>query len=303
MFLQRTIARKVRVDGVGLHTGKSAGLTFCPAPAGTGIHFVRRDLPGEPSLKVNVENVVSTNNATTLGNSQFRVAAVEHCLSAMAALRVDNLIIELDGPEIPIVDGSAKPYLEAILKSGLHDQDEPRKYAAIQRPIYYGDDERYAFVTPYSGLRITCTIEFLGTLIGKQSLDVDINLSSFQTGIAPARTFGFMKDVQSLYDRGLALGGSLENAVVVDGEKLLNPEGLRFADEFVRHKILDALGDLTSLGVPLLGHLTLHRAGHDIMNKLIKKILEDSENCKIMELGSQYDESDPREQFIWLYEN
>ncbi len=273
MFLQRTIRERVKVNGIGLHTGKPASLTFCPAPASAGIHFVRRDLPNHPSLQVHAKNVTSTNNATTLGCAEFTVSTVEHCLSAMSALRIDNLIIELDGPEIPIVDGSAKPYLDALLKVGLTDQDEPRKYAYVTKPIYFGDDDKNAFVQPYNGLRITCTTEFSHPKIGRQIMDVDVNLHTFKNDISSARTFGFLKDVEYLRSKGLALGGSLENAIVLDQAEILNPEGLRFSDEFVRHKVLDALGDLTTLGVPLLGHLTLFKAGHDIMNKLINKIL------------------------------
>lgn len=302
MFLQRTIREKVKVNGIGLHTGKPAGLTFCPAPADTGIHFVRRDLENHPSLKVHVDNVISTNNATTLGNTYFSVSTVEHCLSAMSALRVDNLVIELDGPEIPIVDGSAKPYLDALLKVGLIDQDEPRRYAYVKQPIYFGDDHKHAYVAPYNGLRITCTIDFPHPTVGKQVYDVDVNVHTFESDIAGARTFGFMKDVEYLHSKGLALGGSLENAIVVNESGVMNPEGLRFEDEFVRHKVLDALGDLTTLGYPLLGHLVLYKAGHDVMNKLIKKILETPESCRIMELGASVDESDPRFDFRWLRE-
>lgn len=302
MFLQRTIRDRVRVEGVGLHTGKPTALTFSPAPTGGGIHFVRRDLPDSPSLRVHVDNVVSTNNATTLGNEFFSVSTVEHCLSAMSALRIDNLIIELDGPEIPIVDGSAKPYLEGLLKVGLVEQDEARKYAFVKQPIYYGDDAKHAFVTPYDGLRITCVIDFPHPLVGRQKMDIDINVHSFQTQIAGARTFGFLKDVEYLHSKGLALGGSLANAIVLDEKSIINPEGLRYADEFVRHKILDALGDLTTLGVPLLGHLTLYKAGHDVMNKLIAKILTSPDSCRVMELAAPLDESDARFDFRWMRE-
>lgn len=220
----------------------------------------------------------------------------------MAALRIDNLIIELDGPEIPIVDGSANPYLEALLAVGLTDQDEPRKYAYVTKPIYYGDDHKHAFVTPYNGLRITCTIDFAHPSVGKQVMDVDVNVHSFKTQIAGARTFGFLKDVEYLHSKGLALGGSLKNAVVLGDEGILNTEGLRFNDEFVRHKVLDALGDLTTLGFPLLGHVTLFKAGHDVMNRLIQKILESQDACRIMELAAPYDDSDARFDFRWLRE-
>jgi len=286
MFLQRTIRQKVQVDGIGLHTGKSASLTFCPAPEGTGIYFVRKDLPGCPALSTRAELVSATTMATTLGGAEFSVATVEHCLSTLSALRIDNLFIELNGPEIPIVDGSAKGFLDAILSVGIVEQEQPRKYAYITQPIYYGTEEKHAYVVPYNGLRITCTIEFPHPSIGRQTFDIDVNEHSFSREIARARTFGFMKDVEALRSRGLALGGSLENAIVMDHHEVLNPEGLRFKDEFVRHKVLDALGDLVTLGMPLMGHLVLYKAGHDIMNRLVRRILESPDSYRHIELGA-----------------
>jgi len=286
MFLQRTIRSRTTVDGIGLHTGAPARLTFCPAPEGTGIYFVRRDLPGVPAISTQAELVTATTMATTLGGAEFSVSTVEHCLSTLAALRIDNLIIELDGPEIPIVDGSAGPFLDAILKVGFADQNQPRKYAYITQPIMEGDAEKHAYVVPYNGLRISCTIDFPHPLIGLQSMSIDITESSFTREVARARTFGFLKDVEALRARGLARGGSLENAVVLDHDKILNPEGLRWPDEFVRHKVLDALGDLVTLGMPLMGHVVLHRAGHDLMNRLVRKILESNERFRHIELGS-----------------
>lgn len=270
MFHQKTIRNRVKVIGVGLHTGKETSLTFCPAPANTGVHFVRADLAGRPSLPTHVRHVKATSLATTIGGDAFSVSTVEHCLSAMAALRIDNILIELDGPEIPIVDGSAKPYLEALQSAGLVEQDIPRRYLTVTEPIYLGNDEKYVYVVPYHGLRITCTIDFPHPRIGKQHIDIEINEQTFTKEIASARTFGFLKDVQAMQARGLALGGSLSNAIVLDELKILNPEGLRFEDEFVRHKTLDALGDLVTLAHPLMGHITLYKAGHDLMNRFVK---------------------------------
>lgn len=286
MFLQRTIRQKVQVEGIGLHTGKPASLTFCPAPEDTGIYFIRKDLPGCPALSTRAELVSATTMATTLGGAEFSVATVEHCLSTLSALRIDNLFIELNGPEIPIVDGSAKGFLDAILSVGIVEQEQPRKYAYITQPIYYGTEEKHAYVVPYNGLRITCTIEFPHPSIGRQTFDIDVNEHSFSREIARARTFGFMKDVEALRARGLALGGSLENAIVMDHHEVLNPEGLRFKDEFVRHKVLDALGDLVTLGMPLMGHLVLYKAGHDIMNRLVRRILESPDSYRHIELGA-----------------
>jgi UDP-3-O-[3-hydroxymyristoyl] N-acetylglucosamine deacetylase len=290
MFLQRTIRQKVRVEGIGIHSGKPTTLTFRPAQTNTGIYFVRTDLPGSPAISTRAEFVQATAMATTLGGTEFSVSTVEHCLSTLAAFRIDNLFIELDGPEIPIGDGSAFPFMEALLAAGLVEQDEPRKYAYITEPIFYSDGDKHAYVIPYNGLRVTCTIDFPHPSIGRQKLDIDINETSFSKNLSRARTFGFMKDVEAMRARGLALGGSLENAVVLNDEGILNPEGLRFPDEFVRHKTLDALGDLVTLGMPLMGHLVLFKAGHDVMNRLVRKILQSPQSYRHIELGAQLPE-------------
>ena len=287
MFLQRTLRKKVTVEGLGLHTGEPASITFRPAPVNTGIYVVRTDLPGSPSIPVRATHVRATQMATTLGSPAFSVSTVEHCLSSLAAFRIDNLFIELSGPEIPIGDGSAFVFMEAILAAGFAEQDEPRKYAYVTQPIFYGDNDKHAYVVPYNGLRVTCTIEFSHPRIGRQHLDLDINETSFARELARARTFGFMKDVEALRAKGLARGGSLENAIVLDQSDILNPEGLRFSDEFVRHKMLDALGDLVTLGMPLMGHLVLYKAGHDVMNRLVQKILESPESFRHVELGTE----------------
>ncbi len=269
-----------------MHTGKPCTLTFVPAPPNTGVHFVKTDLPGKPSLRVHAHQVSATGYATTLGGEHFSVSTVEHCLSTLSAFRIDNLILELEGPEIPIGDGSAAPFLAAIQKVGLVEQDQPRKYCSVTQPIYFAEGEKQAYVVPYQGLRLTVTIDFPHPAIGKQKLDLDINETSFVREIAAARTFGFLKDLEALQKQGLALGGSLDNAIGLDDEKVLNAEGLRFVDEFVRHKALDALGDLVTLGMPLMGHVVLYKAGHDLMNKLTRKIIESRESYRHVELGT-----------------
>lgn len=290
MFLQKTIRKKTVVSGVGIHSGDTCTLTFKPAPAGTGVHFVRMDLPGRPSLRVTAKNVQATSHQTTIGGEAFSVATIEHCLSALSALRIDNLIIELDGPEIPICDGSAGDFLRALLDVGLIEQDQPRKYCYITEPIYFSEGEKHAYVVPYHGLRLTVTIDFPHPKIGKQTIDVDINEQSFGRDIANARTFGFLKDVEALKARGLAKGGSLDNCVVLDQEAVVNPDGIRWADEFVRHKALDALGDLVTLEMPLMGHVVLFKAGHDVMNKLVKKIWDSPQSYRHVELGADITE-------------
>ncbi|MBT4760922.1 MAG: UDP-3-O-acyl-N-acetylglucosamine deacetylase [Bdellovibrionaceae bacterium] len=302
MYLERTIRKRAVVEGVGLHTGEPAKLVFCPAPEGTGVYFVRRDLPGSPSLKADANFVQATTNATVLGGQAFSVSTVEHCLSALSALRIDNLFIELDGPEIPIGDGSAKVFFEAIIAAGIVEQEKPREYLYVTQPIYYGDDEKHAYVLPYNGLRISCTIDFPHQVIGKQTIDLEINEHTFSRDISSARTFGFMKDVEMLKSMGLIKGGSLDNAVVLDDHEVLNPEGLRYANEFVRHKVLDACGDLVTLGAPLLGHVVLYKAGHDVMNRLVKKIRSTPESFRYIELGADLPmDAIDSGHYLWAY--
>lgn len=287
MFLQQTIKRKVTITGVGLHTGAESQISFCPAPPDTGVHFVRRDLPGCPSLPVLAQYVSATSYATTLGNEFFSVSTVEHCLASVTALRIDNLFIELSGPEIPICDGSAAVFLKELLAVGVVEQDMPRQYIFVQQPVYVGNSEKHAYVVPYNGLRITCTIDFPHPSIGQQNFDIDVNIANFEKDIASARTFGFFKDVEALRARGLARGGSLENAIVLDDHSVMNPGGLRFPDEFVRHKVLDAIGDLVTLGRPLLGHVVLFKAGHDLMNQLNQALLSAPDKTKLLDLGKE----------------
>lgn len=287
MFLQQTLRKKVTIQGIGLHTGAPSEISFCPAPPDTGVYFVRRDLANCPAVPVQAKYVKATSYATTLGNEQFAVSTVEHCLSSLTALRIDNLFIELNGPEIPICDGSATVFYNELQKVGVVEQDSPRKYVFVTKPIYVGNQEKHAYVIPYNGLRITCTVDFPHPKIGSQYMDLDIDQTTFERDIAPARTFGFLKDVEALRQRGLALGGSLENAIVLDDENIMNPEGLRFSNEFVRHKVLDALGDLMTLGRPLMGHLVLYKAGHDLMNQLVSQILETKDSYRLIDLGRE----------------
>ena len=323
MFLQKTICKTVQIKGIGLHTGQEAELAFSPAPPYTGIHFIRSDLLGKPRIPVQAKYITATERATTLGRKivsrgmrevdeakrvsevnrtdrtggtngtdrkidgtkSFSISTVEHCLSAVTALRIDNLFIDLKGPEIPIGDGSAKIFLEALLQAKVVEQEQPRQYIFIQKAIHYGTEESHAYVLPYNGLRVSATIEFPHPVIQRQHLDLDVSEETFTREIAEARTFGFLKDIERLRSKDLILGGSLDNALVLDHEKVLSPEGLRFKDEFVRHKILDALGDLATLNSPLLGHLVLYKAGHNTLHKLIQKILSSSESYQAIELG------------------
>lgn len=287
MVYQKTIRHPEVLEGIGLHTGKPARLTFKPAEPGEGITFVRSDLPGRPSVRAVSKNVQATDMATVLGNDVFMVSTVEHCMSAVGAHQIDNLVIELSGPEIPIGDGSARTFFETIESVGIVEQPSFRKYLYVTEPIYYMDGEKKAYVLPYNGFKITCSIEFPHPKIGQQEISLDISKDNFARELATARTFGFLKDVEALQKKGLALGGSLENAIVLDEEEILNPEGLRFADEFVRHKAMDAMGDILLLGHPLVGHFILHKAGHDVMHGFVKKIAESQDSYRIVELGEK----------------
>lgn len=286
MFFQKTIRQTVEVHGVGIHSGEKTTLRFKPAPAQTGVYFIRADLPGRPYLKVSAINVKAVSYQTTLGGPEFQVATIEHCVSALSALRIDNIYIELDGPEIPICDGSARDFVQALLRAEVIELDEPRKYCYITEPISYSEGDKSAYVLPYHGLRLSVGIDFTHPVIGSEKIDLEVNEQTFIREIASARTFGFVKDVEAMKAAGLARGGSLQNCIVLDDTKVLNPEGLRFKDEFVRHKALDALGDLVTLEMPLMGHMVLQKAGHDIMNKLIRKIVASPQSYRFVELGA-----------------
>ncbi len=286
MFLQKTLKNKAVIKGVGLHKGIETSLSFCPAPVNAGIHLVRTDLEGCPSVPIHVDHVTATSLATTIGTDRFAVSTVEHCLSTLAAFRIDNVYLELKGSEIPIGDGSAKIFMDEIGKVGTIEQSEPRKYIYITKPIYCGTEEKHAYVVPYNGLRLSCTIDFETKAIGQQFVDIDINEQTFASELAPARTFGFVRDIEKMREMGLAMGASLDNAIGIDGDKIVNPEGLRYENEFVRHKAMDALGDLMTLGRPLMGHVVLFKAGHDLLNQLVRKILDSPECFQELELGA-----------------
>lgn len=285
MSFQRTLSKTVVIEGIGLHSGQSAVAHFIPAPASSGIHLIRKDLEGAPSFKLTPEQVMATDMATTLGRSQkTSVSTVEHALSAIAALGIDNLNIEVHGPEMPILDGSSKIFFEKLLAVGFYEYKEPKYFFKIEKPVKVGNEQKYAHIFPYGGLKVTNTIDFTHPSIGEQFIEFELSARSFSEEIMAARTFGFLKDAEALQARGLALGGSLDNAIILDEAKILNPEGLRFKNEFVRHKVLDAIGDMMTLGHPLLGHLVLYKSGHDLMNQLMKAILEQKDSYSICQL-------------------
>ncbi len=259
---QRSISSDASLDGIGVHSGESARLTFRPGEPDSGVVFVRTDLEGRPSVTADVEFVVGTDLGTSLGDGDARVLTVEHVMAAVAAHRIDNLVVELDGPEVPIRDGSFADYYEALSGAGPVDQDAEATVLTLVGPVQASGSAGSSYVaTPDSGLRVSATIDFEHPTIGRRygSFDMD---ASFSKEIAPARTFGFRADADELHARGLAMGASLENAVVLDDDGVMNDE-LRFDDEFLRHKVGDVMGDLALLGARLDAHIVAHRPSHE----------------------------------------
>lgn len=289
MYKQRTIRQKITCEGIGLHSGAAVRLELFPAPPDSGITFVRTDVTPNCEIPANRAHLVDTQLATTLGvqseNGVVTVATVEHLLSALMGLGVDNVVAHVDGPELPIMDGSAGPFVEVINQAGIEEQSKNKRFAVIRREVEVRDGDKWARVSPGPGMRITCSLDYDHPLIPDRPLTFDFTERSFRNELCRARTFGFLKDVEMLRASGLARGGSLENAIVIDDYRLMNPEGLRFADEFVRHKILDAIGDLSLLGLPLIGRLDLCRTGHALNAKLVEKVLSDPKAFEVVELG------------------
>lgn len=273
---QRTLKSPVSCSGVGLHSGKTVSMRLIPSPVKTGLVFVRTDLSPQVVIPARSEFVVDTSLATTLGKGQAKVSTVEHLVSALVGLGIDNLRIELDGPEVPIMDGSAAPFTQLILEAGIRVQDEPKSFLVMKKPVSVVDGDKEASLSPSNGFSIDCTIDFRHPLISDQTVSFDLGESTYAREVSKARTFGFLKDVEKLQQVGLALGGSLQNAIVVDEFSILNPEGLRFPNEFVRHKVLDAIGDLALLGHPVIGHLTCFKSGHGLHHKLAQKVMSDA---------------------------
>ena len=273
MIQQRTLKRSFECSGIGLHSGQSVRLRVHPARRDAGIAFVRRDLSSEP-LRLKKARVVRADHATTLSGKGFTVSTVEHLLAALRVMGVDNATIDLDGPEVPIMDGSAAPFIYLVREAGIRRQAAPRRYLRVREPIEIELDGREIVILPADRLRITYTIDFPGTFIGRQSISRTIQKQVFAEELAPARTFCFLKEVAALRSRGLALGGSLENAVVIDESGPMNR--LRFPDEFVRHKVLDLVGDLALLGMPVLGHVIASKAGHSLHAHLVDALRQSS---------------------------
>jgi len=279
-FRQRTLKQRAAISGIGLHSGASVRLTLAPAPADNGIVFVRDGV----EIPARAEFVVDTTMNTSLGRGPVRIGTVEHLLAALSGCGIDNAVIEVEGPEVPIADGSSEPFVALVREAGVHEQRATRRYLMLRKSVTVSEGDKLARLSPARGkFAVNYTIDFRHPLITDQSFRLEMTERSFQKEISRARTFGFMRDVERLHKAGLARGGSLANAVVVDDFNILNPEGLRFPDEFVRHKILDALGDLSLLGMPVIGQLTAVKSGHALNQQLVRRVLTERESCEVVQ--------------------
>lgn len=274
---QRTIKKKVECSGIGLHSGKKLRLVMRPAEQDAGIVFQHMGDDGKRTLRPRPERVVSTGLATTLGVGDRTIATVEHLMAAIAGLGIDNLVIEVHGNEIPIMDGSAASFVFLLRSAGIRKQSGAKRVFRVKRDLTFEKDGKKIRVAPYDGFRVTYTIDFDHPLVGEQTFTLDLSPEKFMREVSKARTFGFMKDVEMLQKNGLALGGSLENAVVLDEYGVINPDGLRFEDELVRHKVLDFIGDMHLLEHPLQGDFRVHCSGHEHNNAFLRYLSANSE--------------------------
>ena len=291
MIRQRTLNNTIRATGVGLHTGEKVYLTLLPAEPDTGIIFRRTDLDPPVDIKATADNVGDTTLSTTLITGDVRVSTVEHLLSAMAGLGIDNAIIEVTAAEVPIMDGSAGPFVFLIQSAGIVEQDAPKKFIRIKKPVSVQQDDKLASFKPYEGFKVTFAIEFEHAVFKEGTLKatMDFSSTSFVKDVSRARTFGFMHEIQYLQEKGLARGGSMDNAIVVDDDGVVNEDGLRYEDEFVKHKVLDAIGDLYLLGNGLIGEFEAYKSGHALNNALLRKLLSQEDAWDVVTFDDEED--------------
>lgn len=279
MIKQRTLKNAIRATGIGLHSGEKVYLTLRPAPVDTGIIFIRTDLEPAVEIVAKATNVGDTTLSTSLSNGDVKVSTVEHLLSAMAGLGIDNVYVELSAAEVPIMDGSAGPFVFLLQSAGIEEQDKAKQFIRITKPVTVTDGDKSASFQPYAGFKVSFTIDFDHPLFDSENqvASLDFSTTSFVKEVSRARTFGFMRDIEYLRSQNLALGGSVNNAIVVDDYRVLNEDGLRYDDEFVKHKILDAVGDLYLLGHSLIGEYIGVKSGHGLNNALLRALLEQQE--------------------------
>ena len=277
MIKQRTLKNVIRATGVGIHSGEKVFMTLRPAAPDSGIIFRRVDFAQPIEIHARAENVGDTSLSTTLTRGDVRIMTVEHLLSALAGLGIDNAYVDLSAPEVPIMDGSAGPYVFLIQSAGIEEQNAAKRFIRIKKPIRVEDGDKWARFEPFDGFKVGFTIDFNHPIFTRStsSAEVDFSTTSFVKEVSRARTFGFMKDIEMLRDRKLVLGGSMDNAIVLDDYRILNEDGLRYEDEFVKHKILDAIGDLYLLGHSLIGAFYGYKSGHQLNNQLLRTLLAD----------------------------
>ena len=291
MIKQRTLKNVIRATGVGLHSGEMVYLTLRPAAPNSGIIFRRVDLDPVVEIHAKAENVGETALSTTLIEHGERVSTVEHLLSAFAGLGIDNAYIDLNAPEVPIMDGSAGPFVFLVQSAGIEEQNVAKQFIRIKKTVIMEDGDKWARFEPFDGFKVSFTIDFEHpAFTGRpQQVDVDFSSTSFVREVSRARTFGFMKDIEKLRENNLALGGSMDNAIVVDDYRVLNEDGLRYEDEFVRHKVLDAIGDLYLLGHSLIGAFNGYKSGHEVNNKLLRKLLAQEDAWELVSFEDDKD--------------
>ena len=289
---QRTVAKRVTATGIGLHSGHPVTLTLAPAPADAGVTFVRMDLGVE--IPARNENVVDTTLSTSIARGAARVSTVEHVLAALHGMGIDNCRVEVDGPEVPILDGSAAPFVYLLREAGIRSLRSARRYVVIEQPVESRDGDKLARLEPAAAFSVDFTADFGHPLITNQSFRAVLDDRTFEREVARARTFCFRRDIERMQAAGLAKGGSLENAIVVDEFSILNPEGLRFPDEFARHKVLDAMGDLALLGMPVLGALSAVKSGHAMNQALVRKVLADPAAHRVVRVSAESELPRPR---------
>jgi len=276
---QRTLKNVIRATGVGLHTGEKISLTLRPAPVDTGVVFRRVDLDPPLEIKASPENVGDTSLSTTLVSDGVRISTVEHLLSAMAGLGIDNAYVDVSAPEVPIMDGSAGPFVFLLQSAGIVEQNAAKRFIRINKSVEIKENDKWARFDPFDGFKVGFVIDFDHPVFkaGPQKAELDFSTTSFVKEVSRSRTFGFMRDFEALRSRNLALGGSLDNSIAVDDHRILNEDGLRYEDEFVKHKILDAIGDLYLLGHGLIGAFSGYKSGHALNNKLLRKLIQEVE--------------------------
>ena len=284
MIKQRTLKNMIRATGVGLHTGAKVYMTLRPAAPNTGIVFRRTDLTPPVEIRGEPYAVGDTRLSSCLERGGARVSTVEHLMSALAGLGVDNAYVDLTAPEVPIMDGSAGPFVFLLQSAGIEEQNARKKFIRVLKPVEVREGDKWVRFEPHNGFKLTMSIDFAHPVFDKtpQSVTVDFSTTSYVKEVSRARTFGFMQDVETMRAQGLALGGSLDNAIVMDEYRVLNTDGLRYEDEFVKHKVLDAIGDLYLLGHPLIGAFSGHKTGHALNNRLLRRLMEDKPSWELV---------------------